>query len=64
MHSEIFPTLEQNGKVREFTDLTDVTVADLGFHEGGFVRSGALARPRKFLKTTPTSGKNHALLRS
>ena len=31
-------------------------VADLGFHEGGFVRSGALARPRKFLKTTPTSG--------
>ena len=32
------------------------TVADLGFHEGGFVRSGALARPRKFLQTAPTSG--------
>ena len=28
-------------------------VADLGFHEGGFVRSGALARPRKILQTTP-----------
>ena len=25
-----------------------ISVADLGFHEGGFVRSGALARPRKF----------------
>ena len=24
------------------------TVADLGFHEGGFVKSGALARPRNF----------------
>ena len=32
------------------------TVADLGFHEGGFIRLGALAHPRKFLKTTPTSG--------
>ena len=32
------------------------SVADLGFNEGGFVRSGALARPRKFLQTTPTSG--------
>jgi len=31
-------------------------VADLGFHEGGFV-----TRPRKFLQTTPTSGQNHAL---
>ena len=31
-------------------------VADLGFHEGGFVRSGALVRPRNFLQTTPTSG--------
>ena len=28
---------------------TPLAVADLGFHEGGFVRSGALARPRKFL---------------
>ena len=33
------------------------TVADLGFHEGGFVRLGALARQRKFLQTTPTSEK-------
>ena len=33
-----------------------LSVADLGFHEGGFVRSGALARPRKILQTTPTSG--------
>jgi len=40
------------------------SVADLGFNEGGFVRSGALARQRKFLQTAPTSGKNHALLRS
>ena len=31
------------------------TVADLGFYEGGFIRSGTLARPRKFLQTTPTS---------
>ena len=31
-------------------------MADLGFHEGGFVRSGALVRPRKILQTTPTSG--------
>ena len=29
------------------------TVADLGFHEGGFVMSGALARPRKVLKPRP-----------
>ena len=28
-------------------------VVDLGFHEGGFMRSGALARPRTFLQTTP-----------
>ena len=33
-----------------------VAVADLGFHEGGFV-----TRPRKFLQTTPTSVQNHAL---
>ena len=33
-----------------------IAVADLGFNEGGFVRSGALARPRKILQTTPTSG--------
>ena len=38
-----------------------ITVADLGFHEGGFVRSGALARLQNFLQTTPTSGLNHAL---
>ena len=25
------------------------SVADLGFHEGGFVGSGALARPQNFL---------------
>ena len=36
-------------------------MADLGFHEGGFVRPGALARPRKILQTTPTSDQNHAL---
>ena len=36
-------------------------MADLGFHEGGFVKSGTLVRPRKILQTTPTSGKNHAL---
>ena len=40
------------------------TVADLEFHEGGFVRSGALARPRKFLQTTPTSGQKPRPLRS
>ena len=40
------------------------TVADLEFHEGGFVRSGALACPRKFLKTTPTSGQKPRPLRS
>ena len=33
------------------------TVADLGFHEGGFVRSGALARARKFFA-------NHAHFRA
>ena len=32
------------------------TGADLGFHEGGFIRLGALARTRKFLQTTPTFG--------
>ena len=54
---------------RDITRLiVQATVADLGFHEGGFVRSGALARPRRFiylffLQTTPTSGQNHALLR-
>ena len=32
------------------------SVADLGFHEGGFVRSDAQARPRKLVQTTPTSG--------
>ena len=26
------------------------TVADLGFHEGGFIRLGALAHPRKFFE--------------
>ena len=38
-------------------------VADLGY-EGGFVRSGALARPRIFCKPRLLSAKNHALLRS
>ena len=30
------------------------SVVDLGFHEGGFIRSGALVCPQKFLQTTPT----------
>ena len=30
-----------------------VSVVDLGFHEEGFVRSGALAHLRNFLQTTP-----------
>ena len=39
-------------------------VADLGFHEGWFIRSGALVRPQNFLQTMPSFGQNHALLRS
>ena len=40
------------------------SVADLGFHEGGFGRSGALAHREKFCKPRPLPAKNHALLRS
>ena len=40
------------------------TVADLGFHEGGFVRSDALAHPRKFLETMPTSSQKPRPLHS
>ena len=39
-------------------------VVDLGFHEGVFVRSGALAHPRKILQTTPTFGQKPRPLRS
>ena len=48
-------SLEQRGlKLKHAWQLKyGFSVADLGFHEGGFVRSGALERPRKFLQTTP-----------
>ena len=39
-----------------------LTVADLGFHEGGFVRSGAAAEI--FCKPRPLPAKTPALLRS
>ena len=41
------------------------TVADLGFHEGGFVYGGARLRVREnFCKPRPLPAKNHALLGS
>ena len=55
---------ERKRAARQQATDTGATVADLGFHEGGFVRSGALARPRKFLETTPTSGQKPRPLRS
>ena len=41
-----------------------ITVADLGFHEGGFVRWARLRAYENFCKPRPLPGKNHALLRS
>ena len=39
-------------------------VADLGFHEGGFIRSGVLVCPLKFCKPRPLPAKKPRPLRS
>ena len=50
--------------VDNLAEKVDESVADLGFHEGGFVRSGALAARKIFCKPRPLPVKNHAPLRS